>query len=309
MKETASRRRAGTRAAVIFSVMVLVTPLLPAHAAVGVRTTRAIEFGGSAAEGVMAWTQAPRSNPTSVRALARIDGSSPIRLNPRGTRGFTAGGAVAENGNRIAYWQHRGGKGNIKLFNVSARTRRSVGLVNTPGHEWGASLSGRWLLFARGRYGGTMRLFVANLRTGNIRRLARVGSNGYLQPGDVSGRWVTWTTCAGFRNCSIVRYNLRTGNRKVLGNPQDRSQFASSVLNNGTVFYGESGNNATCATRLRIYKAPLGSRRSRITTLPAGTSIAMTSVKRVSSTSVDVFYDQAYCDTGASDIYRNRVRG
>lgn len=308
MKATTSRRRAGVRAAVVIGVIVLVTPLLPASAAVGVRTTRAIEFGPSAAEGVVAWTQAPRSDPRSFRALARVGGGSPFRLNARGTRGFTAGGAVTEDGGRIAYWQHRSGNGNIKILNVRTRTRRSVGVVNTAGHEWGASVSGRWLLFARGRHGGTMRVYVANLRTGNVRRLARVGSNGYLQPGDVSGRWVTWTTCAGFRNCSITRYNLRTGTRTKLANPLDRSQFAPSVLANGTVFYGESGNNATCATRLRIYKAPLAGGRTRLTTLPSGTSIATTSVRRVSSSAADVLYDQMRCDTGASDIYRARVR-
>lgn len=301
--------RAVPRAAVLVAVMVLFLSVVPAHAAVGVRTSRAIEFGPSAGQGVLAWTQAPRSAPTRFRAMAIIGNGSPIRLSGSGRRGFTAGGGVEENGNRIAYWEHRNGKGNIKIFNVGARTRRSVGLVNTSAHEWGASLSGNRLLFGRGRHGGTMRIFVANLNTGNVRRLARVGSSGYLQPGDVSGDWATWFRCAGFRNCSVIRRNLRTGRQQVLGNPRDRSQFGSSVMPNGTVFYGEAGNYATCSTRLKIFKAPRGSARARVTTLPSGTSISMTSWRRASASAVSVYYDQSRCDNGASNIYRVRTAG
>ena len=289
------------------SVLVLVWPAAPAHAAVGVRTTRAIEFAASAAPGVLTWTQAPRSRPNAFRALAKIGSRSPVRLNARGTRGFVSSGAVDEPGNRIAYWQHRGTKGNIKIFNVDSGRRRSV-FVNTAAHEWGASVSGKRLLFARGRYGAPMRLYVANLQTRNVRRVARVDSGIFLEPGDLSGRWVTWTRCAGFRNCSIIRLNVRTGNRKVLGNPRDRSQFGASVLPSGQVFYGESRNYDTCASALRLFKARRQGGRAHLDTLPSGTSIGGTSVRRVSSSRVHVYYDRYRCSTGAWDIYRIRAR-
>jgi hypothetical protein len=287
-------------------VLVLVLPVGPAHAAQGVRTTRALEFAASSAPGVLTWTQAPRSRPGAFRALAKIGGRAPVPLNSRGTRGYVSTGAVDEGGNRIAYWQHRGSKGNIKIYKVNSGRRRSV-FVNTAGHEWGASISGDRLLFARGRYGATMRMFVANLRTHRVRRLVRVASGGFLEPGDISGRWVTWTRCAGFRNCSVTRLNLRTGNRTVLGNPRDRSQFGASVLPNGLVFYGESSNYDTCASRLHLFKARRQGGRVHLDTLPRGTSIGGTSVRRVSSSAAHVYYDRYRCSTGGWDIYRIRA--
>jgi hypothetical protein len=289
------------------SVLVLGLPATPAHAAVGVRTTRAIEFAASSAPGVLTWTQAPRSRPGAFRALAKLGGSSPIRLNPRGTTGLVSSGAVDEGGNRIAYWQHRGTKGNIKIFKVDSRTRRSV-FVNTAAHEWGASISGKRLLFARGRFGSPMRIYLANLRTRNVRRLARVDSGVFLEPGDLSGRWATWTRCNGFRNCSVTRLNVRTGNSKVMGNPRNRSQFGASVLPNGVVFYGESSNYDTCASRLRLFKVRRGGGRVHLDTLPDGLSIGGTSVRRVSSSAVHLYHDRYRCSTGAWDIYRMRAR-
>lgn len=299
---------ASRRVAVFVAVAVLAVPLLPAHAADGIRTTTAVETAPSAGPGMLAWTQSPRSNPLQTKALLKRDGNV-IRLNSRGTKGFTAGGAIDEGGGRVAYWQHVGGKGNIKIYSVKTRRRGSPDFINTTRHEWGASISERRVLFARGRYGGPMQVLLANLDTRTVRRLARVDSSGYLQPGDISGRWVTWTRCAGFRNCRVVRYNIRSGNRVVLGNPQRRSQFASSVLRNGTVFYGESNNYATCNSTLRIFKKPRSAERRRLTTLPSDTSISVTSVRRLTSSRVAVFYDQGRCDAPRSDIYRIRVAG
>lgn len=307
MTGTSLMGRTSARVTAVVSMLLLLAPVTPAHAATGVRTTRAVEFAPSAGRGALAWTEAPRAHPMRTRAMARLGDGSAFRLSARGQRGFTAGGAIDEGGNRIAYWQHDGGKGNIKIFKVSSRNRRPVRFVNTARHEWGASVSGKRLLFARGRYGGTMTLLLGNLDNHNVRRLARVGSSGYLQPGDVSGRWATWTRCRGFRNCSVIRLNVRNGNRKVLGNPKSRSQFASSVLRNGKVFYGESRNYATCGSALRLYKAPRSGPRSHLETLPSGTSIAMTSVKRVSSSAAHVYFDQSRCSTGAFNIYRIRA--
>lgn len=299
---------AARRVVAFVTVTALVVPLLPAHAADGVRTSTAVETSPSAGPGMIAWTQSPRSNPQQTKALLKHDGNI-VRLSSRGTKGFTAGGAIDEGGGRVAYWEHVGGKGNIKIYSVKTRRRGSPDFINTARHEWGAAISGARVLFARGRYGGPMHIFLANLDTRTVRRLARVNSSGYLQPGDISGRWVTWTRCAGFRNCRVVRYNIASGSRVVLSNPMRRSQFSSSVLRNGTVFYGESGNFNTCNTTLRIFKKPRSSERRRLTTLPSGTSIAYTSVRRLTSSRVAVFYDQIRCDAPRANIYRIRVSG
>ena len=303
------RRHRGLRFAAVVAVSTVALPLLPAHAATGVRTTEALEFAPSAVPGALAWTQAPRSRPSRANAYLKESGTSPRRLNARGTKGYTTGGAIDESGSRVAYWQRSGASANIKFFNRATGRRSAPRFVNTSRHEWGAAVSGKWLLFARGRYGGPMSVHVANLQTKSVRRLARVRSGGYLAPGDVSGRWATWTRCSGFRNCSILRENLKTKGRVRLPNPRGLSQFASSVLRNGTVFYGESRNNATCDSTLRIYRKPAAGNRTHVATLTSGTSISATSAARVSASRVAVYYDQQRCDSPRANIYRVSVPG
>ena len=305
---TGASSRRSLRLASLLAALLMALPAPSAEAATGVRTSRAVEFGPSAAQRVLAWTRAPRSRPRRFRAYLRLGSASPFRLSARGTKGFTAGGAVEENGNRVAYWEHSGGKGNIKIFHVGSRRRTAPGFVNTARHEWGAAISGKWLLFARGRDTGPMRVFIANLERRTVRRLARVGSGGYLAPGDVTGRWATWTRCPGYRSCRVVRQNLRTGNRLVVPNPRDQSHFAPSVLGNGTVVYAESGSLVTCGTRARLFVKPRSGERRRFETLPAGTSTGTTAVRRVSSSRVHVFWDQMPCaDFDVSNIYRTRI--
>ena len=304
-----SARRTAARVVVVVTTVALAVPLTAAYAADGVRTTRAIEVSPSAGPGAFAWTQAPRSSPQAADAYLQRPGRSRMRLNARGTKGFTAGGAVDEGGGRVAYWQRPGSRADIKLFNLSTGRRTAPGFVNTARHEWGASVSGRWLLFARGRYGGTMTIHLANLRTHRIRRLAQVGDSGYLQPGDVSGRWAVWTRCADFRSCRTIRYNSRSGSSRTLANPRDRSQFGASVLRNGTVFYAESRNISSCGSKLRLFKKTLAGARRNFQTLPVGVSVGVTSTKRVSSSRVAVYYDPQRCDRPKADIYRVRVAG
>lgn len=304
--------RASGRGMTVTLAMVMLLPLLPAHAADGVRATRAVEVSPATARRHLAWTQAPRSAPTRFDAFFKRAGGTTRRLNARGTAGFTTGGAIDEDGSTVAYWQRRDAKGDIKFYDVSSGRRRSAsGRVNTRRyHEWGAAISGPWLLFARGRYGGSMRIFLLNRSTGNRRLLARSGGSGYLQPSDVTGRFATWTRCwDDFSRCRNYRYNSRTANATPLRNPHGRHQFAASVLGNGTVYFAESGYIHGCGSPLRVYRQKLSGDRRRLTTLADGTSIGATSVRRVSSSRVAVTYDRQRCDRPVADIYRIRVRG
>lgn len=306
MTGTASRRIGVP--AVVAALVALVLPIAPASAADAVRASRDIESNPSAGPGMLAWSQAPRSNPAQMRALLKRNGTI-TRLNSRGTTGFVASGAIDEGGGRVVYWQRENARGNIKIYSVKTRRRSTPRFINTDRHEWGASISERRVLFARGRHGGRMQVLLANLDTRTVRRLASVDSPAYLQPGDISGRWVTWTRCTGFRNCRVIRYNIASGNRVVLSNPRNPSQFGASVLRNGTVYYGESANYNTCSSPLRIFAKPRSGERRRLTTLPSETSIGVTSVRRLSSSRVAVFYDQHRCDAPRSNIYRIRVVG
>ncbi len=309
MVGTPARRSA--RIIAVVAAAAVMMPLLPAHAADGVRTTRAFEISGSAAGRHLAWTQATRRRPNHYNAMFKPGGGTARRLNARGTQGFTTGGAIDEDRSTLAYWQRVHRRADIKLYDISSGRRHSApGAVNTRRHEWGAAVSDRWLLFARGSYGSRMKIFLFNRATGNLRRLARGSSTTYLQPGDVTGRFATYTRCRNdFAGCRDYRYNSRTGNTQALRNPLGRHQFASSVTANGAVYFAESRHIQRCNSRLKIWRQSASGNRKRLTTLAEGTSIGTTSVRRLSRSRVAVYYDRSYCSRFVSDIYRIRVRG
>ncbi len=137
-----------------------------------------------------------------------------------------------------------------------------------------------------------------------MRLLARGGSGVLLQPGDVTGRWATWTKCPSWTRCRNFLHDIRNDHETRLPNPRGRSQFAPSVLADGTVIYGESRNINTCGSRLRLFEEPRPGERRRISTLGDGFSISTTSSRRRSSSRIAVYYDRVRCDLTPADIYR-----
>lgn len=304
----AHSRRWGSRIVTVVVAAAVAVPTAAAVAADGVRTTRALEYAPSKGRGVFTWTQAPRSNPGAARAYLKRPGRSPIRLNASGTKGFTIGGAAAENGEKVAYSQRSGDQGDLWLYDVSTGRRNFVDAVNTATHEYGAAVSGKWLLFGRGRPHGRKKILLHNRRTGRTRLLDEVGARRFVEPGDVTGRWVVWTRCAaGEDPCRIVRYNIRSKTARGLHVPRGKSQMGASVLGNGTVFFGESGHLLRCGHRLRIYRKRLTGERRHLLTLPEDTSLGATSVRRTADNRVALYYDTPRCSTFSSNIYRTRV--
>lgn len=294
------------RAHVTVALAVILVPLTPASAGDGVRTTRALETQPSAVRGYLAWTQRPNADSEAYTVYLKPAGAAKRRVNAKGTKGFTTGGAVDESGTTVAFGQRVDAVGNVKLYDIATRRRRNppAGVNTRRGHEWGASISGDWLLFGRGRCCESMKVLLFNLATGEKRRLASATGGTLLQPEDVTGRYATFTRCVSFKHCRVVRYDIRTKRSTVLPNPNDRSQFGSSVLADGTVFYGESGNIATCRSRLRLFRQPMSGSRQRLETLGEGLSIATTSPQPLAGGRVALHYDPARCDGLRADIHR-----
>jgi hypothetical protein len=99
-----------------------------------------------------------------------------------------------------------------------------------------------------------------------------------------------------------MRLNLKNGKRTRMPNPNDKSQYAPSVTSDGSVFFVESNNIASCDSRVRMYRKPPGKRRQRLMTFPRGTDASSLDARGQSGRSI--VYDQYNCDTFRADIYR-----
>jgi hypothetical protein len=199
--------------------------------------------------------------------------------------------------------------GNVRFYDAVAGTTTPTpsGVNTSRGHEAGPRLSGDWLLFARyGRSG--QRIVLVNISTGSSRQLDSLAYPGYLQTGGVAGNYAVWTRCKRWAHCATFRYKIDTRTVKRVPNPNSRSQYAASVTDDGTVYFGES-RNIFCGRNLGIWRwrgptAP----RERLHSIPSRRDIAVTNpLVSADGTSVDVYYDYFNCDTGRANIFRITV--
>ena len=58
-------------------------------------------------------------------AYVKPAGASKRRLNARGTKGFTTGGAIDERGTTVAFGQRVDLVGNVKLYDIATGRRRN----------------------------------------------------------------------------------------------------------------------------------------------------------------------------------------
>ena len=262
----------------------------------------ASESQPSATSRYLAWIHGPKDHPRRSIVYARGDGGR-FRVSRRGARAGTVGGAI--DGSTLVYTERKGGpNADIKFFNLRTKKRRNgPGPVNTPKHEWGASLSGRWLLFVR-EVGSVRRILLYNRRNSNLRELdrRRTTRNSLVQPGNVAGHFATWIDCPSFRKCRVIRLNIRSGKRTRMPNPKSRSQYAPSVTPDGAVFFVESQNIATCNSPVKMFRKPPSADRKKLLNLPDGTDTAI--LDAVGKKGKSIVYDLVNCNTRSGDIYR-----
>jgi hypothetical protein len=270
-----------------------------------VRTQPAYVIEPAGTTGALAWAQATRARPNQFAVYIRSGSSTPFRASRSGRRAFVWGGAW--DGNRLVYSEFSGSTANLWFIDRTTRVRTAPPAgVNTSASENGASLSGDWLLFRRTTFGNSIeRILLRNLNTGQLRLLALTRGRAYAQPGNVAGDYATYYKCpnlASGASCRAYRYRISTGGTIAIPRPVNKSQYAVSVISDGTVYFAESGN-LYCGAGRRLWRYRDGVRRAIVVFGPNQDPGVMSPVENASG-STTIFYDRANCRTGESDLFK-----
>lgn len=260
-----------------------------------------------------AWAQASLAHPNRYNVfVAPVVGGAPDvanrhRVNPAGSLGF----AGDMDGTTLVYGQRPSLRepGSVRLYDVVGETFIPTpnGVNTSRGHEAGPKLSGNWLLFARyGRSG--QRIYLWDVTGAEApRRLDSLAYPGYLQTGGVAGNWAVWTRCKRWAHCATFRYRIDAQTQKRVPNPNTRSQYAASVTDDGTVYFGES-RNIFCGRKLGIWRWSGSAGRELLHSIPSRRDIAVTNpLVSADGTTVDVYYDFFNCDSGRANIFKITV--
>lgn len=296
-----ARPRAGAAAAVGVLIVAVVgmgsAPPARAATEIPVLTSSRGEFQPARGDGLLGWEQNSRRRPNDYDVMVRRDGSSPVRVNPGGSR--AAMGDFA--GGRLVYQQYRGRRSDLRFYDVDTGARSKVPAANTRHWEYWPSMSGDWLLYGRrNRTNGTRRLFLHNLTTGERRLLDRTnGRKAFIGPGQVAGNYAVWSTCD--LRCNVFRYDVAAATAEKVPNP-GAYQRAPSVSLEGTVYFSRGGKG--CGASVALVRAPVGGPEEVLVQLQNVLDIRDTYAYTKANGSVEVYYERNGCGkpTGA-DVY------
>jgi hypothetical protein len=258
VQTSTSRFRAKARPLVLAGALALACMSSAADAAqkIPVLTGKKVgEFQPARDSVYLAWEQNTRAHPNWFNVYARRGAGRKIRVNARGTQGAMGG----IQGNSIVYQQFRGGRSDIKFFNLDTHKRRSPQVyVNTASWEYWPSVSGKWLLFGRRNATATMRkVILFNVATLSVRVIDQTTSaKSFISPGQVNGDYVVWHRCRPVPNCNVFRYRISTRLTTRVPNPGNISQHAASVTSDGTVYFARGGKR--CGSNVRLLRLPPG---------------------------------------------------
>jgi hypothetical protein len=295
--------------AVVLTLLVVVAALT-GTAAAGlspdvVKNETMNELSPAASANWFAWTRTPADRPLRANVRAEpmpVDGVGDFRVNATGTRAWTGG----IEGNRLVYQEIDKGDSDIRLYNLSspgqAPTPRGI---NTDRWEWHPSIStangDTWILFGRQNAStGLQRIFARNTTDNVLVLLQEIENPRHsLIPGQVNGNWVTWTSCRP--DCHVRYDNLLNRNPATVPRPDYvRHQYASSISDDGTVYFARSGRGCGANVKLMRYRA--GTDR-RMVDFGDRRDLFFTYVSDLGLTD-DVYYDRVRCGSGAWNIYK-----
>lgn len=284
--------------------------LLAAPVATATITTKAVlnasatEIEPSVGDGYFGWAQASNAHPKHFNVFAKPDGGSRFKVNADGTTGF-----ASDIDSTTFVFSQRSGKraGNIRFFDLDSKTPVSVPAgVNTRLLETGGKLAGGDLLF--GRYSNSSgKIYLFDHATQQLTLLDSIAAPGFVQTGDIDGGFAAWIRCRRAAHCRAFVYDLATKETTPVPNPQQRSQYAVSLADDGTVYFGES-SNINCGKSLAVWRwdHPLGS-RERLFGVGRRRDIAVTTPVENLDGSTTVYYDRFNCRSGAVDIFKTTV--
>lgn len=250
--------------------------------------------------GFIAWSGNTPKRPNRYDVYVRPAGGEKFRVARRRWRSSLGG----IDGRVLVYQENKGGVSDIKLFNLRSGKRRDLPSVNTKRWEYWPSKSGRFVLFGRIYPAAERRgVFLQNLRTNELTRLAWVPVGQYLAPGQVNGDWAVWNVWNPERGkARVFRLNIPSGN--VREAPLQAFAWGPSVTHRGTVFFGATGKD--CGENARLMRWRGGNRSQTVLRLPARTDLSDTFVHTTNSGKIQVLHNRIDCDDLAtgSDMYR-----
>jgi hypothetical protein len=295
-------------------IAVVLMPFLTAAALTGaaaaglspeaVKTGTDNELSPAASADWFAWTRTPADRPNRANVRAEpmpVDGVGDFRVNGTGTRAWTGG----IEGNVLVYQEIDEGDSDIRLHDLSTNQPLADEPINTVRWEWHPSISTdtngeTWILFGRQNPStGLQRIFARNATDNVLVLLQEIANPRHsLIPGQVNGDWVTWTSCRP--DCHVRYDNLLARNPATVPRPDYVvHQYASSISDDGTVYFARSGRGCGANVKLMRYRA--GTVR-RMVDFGDRRDLFFTYVSDGVATN-EVYYDRVACGSGAWNIY------
>jgi hypothetical protein len=283
----------------------LVATASAATTPVPVKTSPRNESTPTAGGAYFSWAKSRRGHPRVYDVWAQRQGSSPFKVNGRGTSGWPGG----IEGTRLAYQQVRKRNSDLRFFDLATRRRSNAPSgVNTKRWEWRPTISGNWLLFGRGVvFGPSQAVILRNTVTGEQRVLDTLQSKkGYLQPGQVAGNYAVWLKCTSRTTCNVFRYDIVSATATQMP-ATGQVLYAPSVTPTGTTYYGRSGPD--CGDSAEIVKTTLDGGTVVLYSFPRGQDFSVSYAELVvtlpptPTTTTRVYFDRTHCSSSRTDIY------
>ncbi len=297
------RTLAITAAAAIASTLLLAGSAGAVLAPQGVIVGPGYQYLGTAAPAgaYIAYSQLGRES--SPRLYVKAAGGSPVQITKVGLAydgGF--------DGTKVIYQlaRPREGRSTIRMYDVVSHLFSEPAGVNTGKWQYGPSMSGDWVLFAR--LGRHRHLYLHNETTTETRKIASIRKpTNRLDPGQVNGDWAVWSTfdrSVGYG--TVWNYQISTGIPGTVGsNGIGKQMYAASVAPNGTVFYVRSRSG--CGHHVVLREHVLGGADTALYRVPAGRDIHKTFVVDEGGGQFSVYFDRGTCSGGRSNIYKLTV--
>lgn len=284
-----SRRRAATYVAGVgraSGVVLLATSLMglaltspPASFAtsqIPIRRTILDEFAGFVGSGFLGWTQNSLRHPNLYNLFLRDPGGSTLRVNRPGTQGF--GGGI--DGTTVVYEEGTRNLNRLVLYDTAARNYARLPVTDSPSSGMHPTISGSWILYAKGVRQKQTSVRLYNRATGETRQLGQIAARGrrrFVYAGQVAGDRAVWGRVRPGRQ-DVFLTSLTTRKTVRIPGPRGvRFQYDPAVTPAGTVFFER---NRPCVRRCpklntpamlaQLVAQPLGGRPRVLATLRKG---------------------------------------
>ncbi len=268
-----SKTRRPVTAVILIGFLFLLTNVALAATPVKVLGTLRNEIDPTAGSGNLAYGLGRAGQPNKFDVyLKRPISSVRFKVNGPGTQAFQPNIDLANatlGGDVLVFAQKPAGDADLKLWDIDSggRTNPPAG-VNTNAGEWKPSIDGDHLLFGRGPANRFYmnRVILYDLNTNTWAVIDTAPPNGIVYPGIVNGNWASWTECS-LSACRAWRYEIPTATKTEVPS-NARFVYTSSIGDDGTMFFVQSGNG--CGANVKIRRAAVGAPATTWVDFPPG---------------------------------------